>query len=677
MAERLKILIVDDDPLDREIVRRYLDESEPGAFHFSEEGSGHAALSRCESFQPDCILLDFNLPDIDGLTILQQWRNNSETLRFPVVMLTAIGSEQTAVDAMKLGAMDYLPKGPASSESLHRAVRNAVQKFRMQHELSQQREALQQRNTELEAIRQDLIKEKEQYKTLTEAIPQLVWTATSGGLIEYANRKLKQLSRNDGERPWPLISLVHSEDQERFRAEWEAAVTAGRAFEMEMRLDAPAAQGPRWQLVRALPLKSSEGQIIRWVGTFTDIEDQKRSEEAARQRQKLDSIGLLAGGIAHDFNNLLVGIMGGASFTLDSLDKNHPARSTLEIIIRSSERAAHLTQQLLAYAGKGQTFLQPVDIAQTIDDTAALVRALMPKTVHLSIQTDAALPLIEANLGQLQQMLMNLMINAAEAIGDRNGLVVVRAKVASIEDVGSRTNVLGYEIKPGKYLSIEVSDTGVGMLQETQSRIFDPFFTTKFTGRGLGLAAVQGIVRAVNGAIYLVSAIGKGSTFTVLLPAKPVSRTVGASTPSPVQSCRATILVIDDEAIVRTTAKLSLERVGHSVLLAENGPQGLVCMREGKRGISLILLDMSMPMMSGTEVLQEVRRISTDVPVAIMSGYSEQEMAVRFEGLEVSGFIQKPFKAGTLIAAVDTILGIVPASNPRSQAYPDSGERTS
>ncbi len=677
MPERLKILIIDDDPLDREIFKRCLEDSQPGACIFSEAGSGRAGVTRCESFQPDCILLDFNLPDVDGLAILQQWRNNSEMLRFAVVMLTAVGSEQIAVDAMKMGAMDYLTKGPAASESLYRAVRNAVQKFQLQRDLSLQRETVEKRNVELEAIRRDLIKEKEQYRTLTETIPQLVWTARSDGLIEFTNGKLKALIGDTSETPSELISLIHSEDRKGFKAAWEEAVTAGRAFEMELRLDSPNDQDTRrWQLVRALPLKGSKDQPIRWVGTFTDIEEQKRSEEAARQRQKLDSIGLLAGGIAHDFNNLLVGIMGGASLAFDSLDRNHPARDTLDAVIRASERAAHLTQQLLSYAGKVQTFPQPVDIIQLIDDTAALVRASMPKTVHLSIKMDPELPLLEANLGQLQQILMNLMINAAEAIGDRNGLIGVRASMERAAGEGAGRNVLGYEIRPGEYVSIEVSDTGVGMEQETQSRIFDPFFTTKFTGRGLGLAAVQGIVRSIKGAIYVVSAPGKGSSFTVLLPANRLSRTVSPLSPAPAPSLRAKILIIDDEAIVRTTARASLERAGHSVLLAEDGPQALACFDEHKRDVSLILLDMSMPLMSGPEVLKEIRRLSRDVPVAIMSGYSEHEMAERFEGSKVAGYIQKPFKANALIAGVNMILGVGTELHSVGPGHADSGGRT-
>ena len=666
----LKVLIIDDDPVDRIIFKEYLQASQPGGFQFAEEDTGRKGLARLDSFQPDCLLLDFNLPDIDGLTMIRHLTRGAEFLPCPVVMLTAIGSEQIAVEAMKLGVMDYLVKGPASSKALARTVASAVQRFRLQQEVAGQRLALQQRNAELEAIRTELFEEKERYRTLAEAIPQLVWTADSDGYIYYANQRLCDFSGHDfaehspgsgpaGEEPWNVTSIIHPADCALVVDAWKEAAICHRPFECELRLLRARDEVYRWHLMRAVAISAAGEGHVRWFGTFTDLEDQKRSEEALRQRQKLDSIGVLAGGIAHDFNNLLVGIMGGASFALDLIDSDHPARSMLEIVVRSSERAAQLTQQLLAYAGKGKTMTQPVDMPRIVRDTCELVRASVPKTVRIEIVIEPAIPILETNSAHMQQLVMNLVINAAEAIGEKSGKVTVRASLLQLASQPV-PNVLGYALVPGEYLRIEVEDTGDGMDEKTQAQIFDPFFTTKFTGRGLGLAAVHGIVRSLNGAIQLSSALGKGSRFTVLLPVRraPEQPSSGPSGKLPELSL---ILVIDDEEVVRTTALKALKHAGHEVLLASGGRAGLEIFEANRTKIALVLLDMSMPEMSGNETLTHLRRQSKQVPVAVMSGYSEEELSGKFGGLNVTDFIQKPFTAGALVARVNALLRAAPA----------------
>jgi signal transduction histidine kinase len=275
--------------------------------------------------------------------------------------------------------------------------------------------------------------------------------------------------------------------------------------------------------MRAAPLPAADGGPVRWFGTFTDIEDQKRAEGALRQREKLDSIGVLAAGVAHDFNNLLVGIMGGASVVRESLDPGHPAYPMLEMVLHSSERAAQLTQQLLAYAGKVEVGLEPANISQVVRKACEPVQTSIPPNVRLIIETADDTPTIETNARHLNEVIVNLVMNAVEAIGEQDGAVKVRTAVEPVTpgtDIsgGAPWNVLGYELAEGQYVVIEVADSGPGMDDQTQMQIFDPFFTTKFMGRGLGLAVVQGIVRSLRGGIRVSSARGSGSAFQVLLP---------------------------------------------------------------------------------------------------------------------------------------------------------------
>jgi PAS domain S-box-containing protein len=529
LTTAVKILIIDDEPIDREIFKQYLDADRPGEFLYAEAGSGKDGLHRQKAFDPDCILLDLNLPDVDGLKMIRLLHEGRDLLPCAVVMLTGAGNEEVAVEAMKLGVTDYLVKGPASARALSQVVEGAVERFRFRREIAEHRQALEQRNQELEATRAELFDEKERYRILAETIPQLVWTADSTGCIHYANQRLWEFAGNLNAKLCPLESLVHVDDRTALRKKWGEAVRSGCAFESELRLGRARDHSWRWHLMRTAPMPAAEGAPVRWFGTFTDIEDQKRAEVSFRQREKAASIGLLAGGIAHDFNNLLVGIMGGASLVRDSLEPGHSAYPMIELVLRSCERAAHLTQQLLAYAGKAEVYREPADFSRIVREACETARYSIPKNVHLRIETAGDIPLIETNPSHVRQVVANLVMNAVEAIGEDDGAITVQTAVKSIgpgrsESGEPQWNVLGYALPAGQYVLLEVSDSGPGMDDQLQTRIFDPFVTTKFMGRGLGLAEVQGIVRSVGGGIHVTSAAGTGSTFEILLPLRAAAR---------------------------------------------------------------------------------------------------------------------------------------------------------
>jgi len=388
------------------------------------------------------------------------------------------------------------------------------------------------------------------------------------------------------------------------------------------------------------------------------LEAEKRKDDRLRQSQRLESIGILAGGVAHDFNNLLTGILGNASLILDDVAASHAARDRAKGICSAAQRAAELTRQLLAYSGKGKFIVEPIDLSSLVRDVSLLIGLSIPKNVFLHLDLAEALPAIEADSSQIQQVIMNLVINGAEAIGtDKPGTVLVHTAVQNIDTEYIEGTFDPGEIEPGRYVVLEVQDTGCGIDQSNIARIFDPFFTTKFTGRGLGLAAVVGIVRGHRGALRVYSMPGQGTTFKVLFPATE-KRPATARSPveNAAQHSSGTILVVDDEAFIRDMAKSILERAGYTVLLAENGLAAIDLFRNASQQVSLVLLDMTMPGLNGHETFLQLKQIRPTVKVLLSSGYNELQATRPFSGQGLAGFVQKPYTAGALNKTVNSVL---------------------
>ena len=375
-------------------------------------------------------------------------------------------------------------------------------------------------------------------------------------------------------------------------------------------------------------------------------------EEQLRHAQKLESLGLLAGGVAHDFNNLLTGILGNASLVLEIMNPDPAARSMLDDIIRASERAADLTRQLLAYAGKGKFVIEAVDVSALVRDISELIRTSVPRTVELSLALQPGLSPIEGDASQVQQLVMNLILNAVEATGERPGTVKV---ITGVRKIHAGDRVLHFRPDPpppGEYVFIEVIDDGCGMSEAVQEQIFDPFFTTKFTGRGLGLAAALGIVRGHKGCIGVESAEGLGSTFSVLLPvmnsALQLEGSSGSAAEHPNTAGTGAILIVDDEEVVRRTARSSLEHHGYTVFEAADGRDGIDLFTRLHDRVSAVLLDVTMPRMDGHEVWRYIRRLRPEMPILISSGYEEADALQLFAEEPGLYFIQKPYTAAAL-----------------------------
>ncbi len=416
------------------------------------------------------------------------------------------------------------------------------------------------------------------------------------------------------------------------------------------------------------------------LGTVRDITDRLQHDEEKRSlerqllhAQKLESLGILAGGIAHDFNNMLMAILGNTDLALADLEPTSPARESLLEIEHVTRRAAELARQMLAYSGKGCFVVEPVNLSELVRETAHLLEVSISKKVHLRFDLAENLPTFDGDVTQVRQVVMNLITNASEAIGEDSGVVSLSTGTQQCDraylDSGAIIAGPSPDAPPseGLYAYLEVSDTGCGMEAETIEKVFDPFFTTKFAGRGLGMSAAQGIVSGHKGLIRVESEPGRGTTFRVLFRAEP--RPNGGAEPRPSRphevgettDSRAygTVLIVDDEDTILQVARRMVERMGPCVLTASDGIEALKIFKQHADEVTCVLLDLTMPRMDGLQTFLELQLVRDDVAVILCSGYSETDAMQRFSGKGLAGFLQKPFD----MAALKTMLeGISPCS---------------
>lgn len=393
-------------------------------------------------------------------------------------------------------------------------------------------------------------------------------------------------------------------------------------------------------------------------------EERKRLEAQIQHTQKLEGLGVLAGGIAHDFNNLLVGVLGNAGLALSRMPEASPARVYVRRIEETAQRAAELTNQMLAYSGRGTFLVRPVSLSHLAQEMGPLLTASISKKASLRYDCASDLPLIRGDVAQLHQILINLITNASDALGDRNGAITISTNVTYVDKNYLKKAYIADNLEDGPYACLAVSDTGCGMDAETLSRIFDPFFSTKFAGRGLGLAAVLGIVRSHHGTITVYTELGQGTTFKVLFPvAKGHDKGGVKEEPSPAEDTleewhgNEAILVADDEEAVLKVAKAALTQQGFKVYTAANGQEALDVFRKHPREIAAVLLDLTMPVMSGQEAFSAIRQIDASVPIILSSGYTEQDAAGRIESGTPDGFVQKPYRPRDLLRVLRKTLG--------------------
>jgi PAS domain S-box-containing protein len=408
---------------------------------------------------------------------------------------------------------------------------------------------------------------------------------------------------------------------------------------------------------RLIPVMRPGAAVTHVLGISRDVSERRRMERERQaldlqllHTQKLESLGVLAGGVAHDFNNLLVGILGNASLALLDLDPGSEVAEMVGDIEKTARQAAELTTQLLAYSGKGRFVVAATDLVRLVRDMSPVWRSGLGKRAAVTLELAEGLPPVEGDAAQLRQVVLNMITNAVDALGGDTGRVVVRAGVERLDARAIASARFSVSAEPGEFVFVEVEDDGCGMDAQTLERIFDPFFTTKFTGRGLGLAATLGIVRGDRGVIRVRSSPGAGTTFHVALPARRDLVSAPAAAPAPLRAGVGTVLVIDDEAAVRSAVRRILDRAGYTVLEAAEGDGGIAAFREGHARIGCVVVDLTMPGMDGVEVATAIRGLAPDVRIVLSSGFDAASVAGLPLGNHV--FLHKPFTAGQLLEAV-------------------------
>jgi len=532
-------------------------------------------------------------------------------------------------------------------------------------DLSQLNKSLQADIVRRERAEDALRRSEARYQELFDEAPDMYFAIDAEHRIQSVNRFALELLKHDAQAlvGHAFSELIYEEDapdvRRRIQIVFDGKIDLDE-FTCRMQLSDGAIV---WVQAR-IRLVSGGKPELRIIGR--DITEQRNSERARREledkiqrAQKLESLGLLAGGIAHDFNNLLVGVLGNAGLLSINLQNDPKNQSYVREIERGAEQAAALADQMLAYSGKGGFVKRAFDVGALIRESSGTLSETLSANAKLSLEVPSEALAIEGDESQVRRVVANLITNASDALGDEGGTIAVTAGVTDADRDYLAGTCVDDELLPGKYVFVEVADRGSGMSDETKSRMFDPFFTTKAGGRGLGMAAVLGIVRGHKGAIDIASEAGRGTSVRLLFPAtdRRIEEPVTGVEPYVLPRRNSgRILVVDDEAAIRTLVRNALELVGFEVLDADDGRTAVDVFRKHQAEIDLVLLDMTMPDIGGEETIRRLRAMRQDIQIIASSGFVEQEVLGRLSGAEPNAFLRKPYRAIDLVTLVHEVL---------------------
>lgn len=636
----MQILLIEDNPVDALLVQEALSEVSAIVFEVSHALRLSEGLEQLGIHAFDVILLDLGLPDSRGIETMARLSKGARGT--PVVVLTGLDDESVALSAVQAGAQDYLVKGSADSNSLSKAVRYAVERKGAERAL---RESEARVRLLLDSTAEAIygIDVEGNCSFCNASCVRLLGYSTSSDLLGQNMRSLVHYARAD-KTPLPR------EDCKIERVLREGGI-AHADDEVFWRADKRPIPVEYW----AHPIRE-DGLIIGSVVTFLDISERKQLEEQYRHAQKLEGIGRLAGGVAHDFNNLLTVINGYGEMLATELPGDGPHKELAQEIVNAGERAAALTRQLLAFSRRQVLVPKPLDLNAVVTGMENMIRRLIGEDIHLLVAPGGDLWRVRADRGQIEQVIMNLVVNSRDAM-PRGGRLTIEVDNAVLDESYLRAHV---HAKPGAHVQISISDTGTGMDSATMARIFEPFFTSKGPekGTGLGLATVYGIVNQSGGHIEVYSEVDVGTTFKVYLPREMAEGDVEEFFHvAPVKlDGTETLLLVEDEESVRRLARLVLEKHGYKVLEAECPDKALEVTAKFKEPISLMVTDVVMPKMSGRQLADRFAELRPEMLVLFISGYTDD--AIIHHGVLESGtqFLQKPFPPETLARRVREML---------------------
>ena len=591
MTDNPSILVVDDEADSRSLLTGILVSE---GYHVRAADSGRLALASVDAWLPELILLDIRMQGMDGFEVCRRLKAGDKSQRVPVIFITAASDVEERVTGLAVGAVDYISK-PFQREELLARVRTHLELSRLRENLERQ---VSDRTAELSSTVDQLRESEQRFRNMADTAPVMIWVSGTDKLCTFFNKTwLTFTGRSMEEEHGDGWSKgVHPDDLEQCLGIYTSAFDGRRDFQMEYRLR--RADGEyRWVLDNGIPRFAPSGAFAGYIGSATDITDLKRIQEEALSKQKLETLVSLTRGIAHDFNNMVGAILAQAELAESDLAERLLPTEEVHQIKEVAIRASEIVRELMIYSGQEEAKLQPVDLSGLVEEMSGLLKTSISSRSSLHLDLCSDLPSVLGNATQIRQLVMNLVINASQAIGDRDGVIHVKTSLVKGSSFSATDRCRDSK---EDYIRLEVSDTGCGMTEEEKAKIFDPFFTTKPRGHGLGLAVVQGIVHSHNGAINVLSTSGKGTTFEVLFRrdgacpeiASPVTFDASAKAAAPVSG---TVLFVEDEDQLRIATATALQKRGFSVISAADGPTAVELFRAQAEDIGVVVLDLRLP----------------------------------------------------------------------------------